>query len=153
MYTMSFQICYFAILRSCICYLHVSARLLLVRRPARTYRVSILCGTALLGLALTFMKLSGSVTTTASAYLGFACALLVWAWLEITFLTGVRNRLGAMLTWWLAFTRDVRRERTFTTQQIATLHDVYASPLGPIDPEQAAAAPDSAPDKPTAQRG
>ena len=69
-----------------------------------------------------------------------------------------------MLTWWLAFTHDVRRERTFTTQQIATLHDVYASPPGPIDPEQTApqghlepeqtaAAPDSVPDKPTAQRG
>jgi NADH dehydrogenase len=77
----------------------------------------------------------------------------IWLFIHITFLTGFRNRLGAMLTWWLAFTRDVRRERTFTTQQIATMHDVYANPLGPIDPEQAAAAPDSAPDKPTAQRG
>jgi putative photosynthetic complex assembly protein 2 len=34
------------------------------------------------------MKLCASATTTASAYGGFACALLVWAWLEITFLTG-----------------------------------------------------------------
>ena len=34
-------------------------------------------------------------------------------------LTGYRNRLRALLTWWLAFTRDVRRKRTFTTQQIA----------------------------------
>ena len=62
--------------------------LLLVRRPTRTYRVSILCASALLGLALTVMKLCASVTTTASAYGAFACALLVWAWLEITFLTG-----------------------------------------------------------------
>ncbi len=43
-----------------------------------------------------------------------------------------------MLTWWLVFTRDIRRERTLTTQQIATLHDVYTSPMGPIDPEQTA---------------
>jgi hypothetical protein len=41
-----------------------------------------------------------------------------------------------MLTWWLAFTHDVRRERTFTTQQIATLHDVYASPLAPLTPSR-----------------
>jgi hypothetical protein len=26
---------------------------------------------------------------------------------------------GALPTWWLAFTRDVRRKRTLTTQQIA----------------------------------
>jgi hypothetical protein len=44
----------------------------------------------------------------------------LWIWLiHIAFLTGYRNRLGALLTWWLAFTRDVRRKRTFTTQQIA----------------------------------
>jgi NADH:quinone reductase (non-electrogenic) len=55
----------------------------------------------------------------------------IWLFIHIAFLTGYRNRLGAVLTWWLAFTRDVRRERTFTTQQIATLRDVYALPLGP----------------------
>jgi NADH:ubiquinone reductase (H+-translocating) len=43
-------------------------------------------------------------------------------------LTGCRNRLGALLTWWLAFTRNIRRERTFTAQQIETLRDVYAAP-------------------------
>jgi hypothetical protein len=36
-----------------------------------------------------------------------------------------------VLTWWLAFTRDVRRERTFTTQQIQTMRDVYTHPPGP----------------------
>jgi hypothetical protein len=34
-----------------------------------------------------------------------------------------------VLTWWLSFTRDLRRERTFTTQQIDRLRDVYVSPL------------------------
>jgi hypothetical protein len=29
------------------------------------------------------------------------------------FLTGYRNRFGAILRWWFAFTRDLRRERTF----------------------------------------
>lgn len=47
----------------------------------------------------------------------------IWLFIHIAFLTGYRNRLGAVLTWWLAFTRDVRRERTFTTQQVETLRE------------------------------
>ncbi len=53
---------------------------------------------------------------------------VIWLFIHIAFLTGYRNRLGALLTWWLAFTRDIRRERTFTTQQIETLDDVYTLP-------------------------
>jgi NADH:ubiquinone reductase (H+-translocating) len=53
---------------------------------------------------------------------------VIWLFIHITFLTGYRNRLGALLTWWLAFTRDIRRERTFTTQQIETLRNVYSLP-------------------------
>jgi NADH dehydrogenase len=60
---------------------------------------------------------------------------LVWMFIHIAFLTGYRNRLGAVLSWWLAFTRDVRRERTFTTRDVARLHDVYAAPLEPSPPE------------------
>jgi NADH:ubiquinone reductase (H+-translocating) len=71
----------------------------------------------------------------------------IWLFIHIAFLTGYRNRLGALLTWWLAFTRDVRRERTFTTQQIQTLRDVYALPLGP---DIGAAAPAAVPDRPAA---
>jgi NADH:ubiquinone reductase (H+-translocating) len=55
----------------------------------------------------------------------------IWLFIHIAFLTGYRNRVGALLTWWLAFTRDVRRERAFTTQQIETLRDVYASSEAP----------------------
>jgi hypothetical protein len=32
------------------------------------------------------------------------------------------------LTWWLAFTRDSRRERAFTTAQVGVLKDVYDRP-------------------------
>lgn len=64
------------------------AILVLIRRPAGTYRITVLCATVLLVVALAVMRLCASITTTASAYLGFVCALLVWAWLEITFLTG-----------------------------------------------------------------
>jgi NADH dehydrogenase len=68
---------------------------------------------------------------------------VIWLFIHIAFLTGYRNRIGALFTWWFAFTRDVRRERTFTTQQIETLRDVYELPLGPKQPavEPPAAAP------------
>jgi NADH dehydrogenase len=34
---------------------------------------------------------------------------VVWLFIHIAFLTGYRNRIGAILTWWVAFTREVRR--------------------------------------------
>src|SRR6202012_4240794 len=71
---------------------------------------------------------------------------VVWLFIHILFLTGYRNRVGAVLTWWLAFTRDVRRERTFTTAQVATLHDVYTEPLGPVIAERPATTPDAVPE-------
>jgi NADH dehydrogenase len=51
-----------------------------------------------------------------------------WLVIHIAFLTGYRNRVGAVLTWAAAFARDARRERAFTTQQIERLRDVYGSP-------------------------
>jgi NADH:ubiquinone reductase (H+-translocating) len=42
----------------------------------------------------------------------------VWLFIHIGFLTGYRNRVGAVLGWWFAFTRDLRRERTFTIDDV-----------------------------------
>jgi NADH:ubiquinone reductase (H+-translocating) len=39
---------------------------------------------------------------------------LAWLFIHIGFLTGYRNRIGAVMGWWYAFSRDLRRERTFT---------------------------------------
>jgi len=70
-----------------------------------------------------------------------------WLFIHIAFLTGYRNRLGAILTWWTAFTRDRRRERAFTTSQVGVVADVYAPvvfpPRDPSDPvtARASAAP------------
>jgi NADH dehydrogenase len=50
---------------------------------------------------------------------------VVWLFIHIGFLTGYRNRLGALLSWWPAFVRDVRRERTYTTEQVGVVRDVY----------------------------
>jgi NADH:ubiquinone reductase (H+-translocating) len=39
---------------------------------------------------------------------------IAWLFIHIGFLTGWRNRFGALFGWWFAFTRDLRRERGFT---------------------------------------
>ncbi len=55
---------------------------------------------------------------------GFA-GWLAWLFIHIGFLTGYRNRVGAILTWMLAFTRDLRRERAYTTRSVGSVPDVY----------------------------
>ena len=67
----------------------------------------------------------------------------VWLFIHIGFLTGYRNRVGALLSWWLAFTRDLRRERTFTTEYIDTLSDIYTS-TPPLLRDTPTAPPDAA---------
>ncbi len=62
-----------------------------------------------------------------SGFIGWAG----WLFIHIAFLTGFRNRLGAILTWWVAFTRDIRRERTFTTHQVGLVADIYTA--GPAE--------------------
>jgi NADH dehydrogenase len=57
-------------------------------------------------------------------FAGFA-GWVVWLFIHIGFLTGFRSRLGAVLSWWMAFTRDVRRERTYTTRGVGRVVDVY----------------------------
>jgi NADH dehydrogenase len=53
-----------------------------------------------------------------------------WAWLfiHIAFLTGYRNRVGAVLGWWFAFTRDIRRERGFTLGDMPVQAFSYGGP-------------------------
>jgi NADH:ubiquinone reductase (H+-translocating) len=53
----------------------------------------------------------------------------VWLFIHIAFLTGFRNRIGAILTWWVAFTRDIRKERAFTTRAVGIVQDVYEPAL------------------------
>jgi NADH dehydrogenase len=56
---------------------------------------------------------------------------LSWLFIHIAFLTGYRNRFTAVLTWFVAFSRDMRRERAFTTQGIHSDRDVYATSVTP----------------------
>ncbi|MGI9004898.1 MAG: NAD(P)/FAD-dependent oxidoreductase [Streptosporangiaceae bacterium] len=55
---------------------------------------------------------------------GFA-GWVFWLFIHIAFLTGFRNRIGAILSWWVAFTRDIRRERAFTAREVGVLPSVY----------------------------
>jgi NADH:ubiquinone reductase (H+-translocating) len=55
----------------------------------------------------------------------------VWLFIHIGFLTGYRNRFGAVLGWWFAFTRDLRRERTFTVDDISAPSGAYGKLAGP----------------------
>jgi NADH:ubiquinone reductase (H+-translocating) len=74
-----------------------------------------------------------------------ASGLIGWfAWLgiHIAFLTTFRNRFGAILTWALAFSRESRRERPFSMQQIVAGGSLYqASTLGRGIQSPAAAPP------------
>jgi NADH:ubiquinone reductase (H+-translocating) len=72
-----------------------------------------------------------------------------WLFIHIAFLTGYRNRLGAVLTWWSAFTRDRRRERAFTTHQVGRVADVYTAVIPAARPAEPAPAQ---PLKPAAER-
>jgi len=79
---------------------------------------------------------------------------LVWLFIHIGFLTGYRNRVGAIMSWWFAFTRDLRRERTYTIGDAPASAGFYrgspassAEPAAPREvPRQAAApAPEGSP--------
>ena len=52
----------------------------------------------------------------------------VWLFIHIGFLTGYRNRIGAILGWWFGFTRDLRRERSFTIDDMPLAGGVYGAP-------------------------
>jgi NADH dehydrogenase len=64
------------------------------------------------------MKLSG--------FLGWVS----WLFIHIAFLTGFRNRLGAVMTWFLAFNRGSRKERAFTIKDLATAKETYSVERG-----------------------
>lgn len=62
--------------------------LLLDGLPRRTFRMS-MGGLTLLGLAaMVCLTRTAQHATVAGAYAAFLCALLVWAWIELSFLTG-----------------------------------------------------------------
>jgi NADH:ubiquinone reductase (H+-translocating) len=66
---------------------------------------------------------------------------VAWLFIHIGFLTGYRNRAGALLNWWPAFLRDVRRERAYLGREIDTMRSGYDQGKPDIEGRAAAARP------------
>ena len=60
-----------------------------------------------------------AVISTRRMHFGGFLGWVAWIFIHIGFLTGWRNRVGALFGWWYAFTRDLRRERGFTIDDMA----------------------------------
>jgi NADH dehydrogenase len=69
---------------------------------------------------------------------------LTWLFIHIAFLTGYRNRVGAVLTWFFLFTRGVRHERAYTTLAFDTSRDPYAPAPPASDPGSDTSPPQAA---------
>jgi NADH dehydrogenase len=67
-----------------------------------------------------------AVVSAFGLHFGGFLGWVVWLLIHIGFLTGLRNRLGAILSWWPAFVRDIRRERTFTIDDMPLPSGAYA---------------------------
>jgi NADH:ubiquinone reductase (H+-translocating) len=59
-----------------------------------------------------------AVVSTRRMHIGGFPGWVMWLFIHIGFLTGWRNRFGALFSWWFAFSRDVRRERGFTVDDM-----------------------------------
>ncbi len=58
------------------------------RLPKRTFRYSMLIGTGVLIGALYGLNNVSNNNTISAAYCGFSCGILIWGWLELSFLMG-----------------------------------------------------------------
>jgi NADH dehydrogenase len=59
-----------------------------------------------------------AVVSTGKLSFGGFPGWVAWLFIHIGFLTGWHNRFGALFSWWYAFTRDLRRERGFTVDDM-----------------------------------
>jgi NADH dehydrogenase len=66
-----------------------------------------------------------AVLSVRSLHLSGFAGWIAWLFIHIAFLTGYRNRVSAILTWFVAFSKDSRRERAFTTSQVGNISDLY----------------------------
>ena len=69
-------------------WLSTGAIIYLDSRPRPTFRWSMLGATVLLAASLYGLVASSDDATIGGAYVGFSCGILIWAWLEMSFLLG-----------------------------------------------------------------
>ena len=93
-----------------------------------------------LGMAA-YISRGRGVMSVGPLHLSGFLAWLGWLFIHIAFLTTNRNRAGAILTWWLAFTLDIRRERPFTVRRVGLVPDFYPSLAARGSPAPASATP------------
>ena len=87
--------------------------LLLDTLPRTTFRWSMLISSLLAAAALSGLAHTAQQTTLAGVYCAFTCALLLWGWHELSFLTGWitgsrRTALPAGVTGWPRFVASVQ---------------------------------------------
>jgi putative photosynthetic complex assembly protein 2 len=83
--------------------------LLLDGLPKRTFRWSILISSIVAALALYGLAHTALQSSVVNAYCAFTCALLIWGWHELTFLTGwltgPRKQAGTATAGWSRFSQ------------------------------------------------
>jgi NADH:ubiquinone reductase (H+-translocating) len=72
-----------------------------------------------------------AVVSTGKLHIGGFPGWCAWLFIHILFVTGYRNRVGVLLGWWFAFTRDLRRERGFTIDDVAGAYNGLTNPTTP----------------------
>lgn len=87
--------------------------LYLDRLPRRTFPISLIAASVVLFFALYGVRTTSADTSVAGAYFAFVCSVLVWGWLEMTFLMGFitgprRHASSARSAGWLRFSHAVQ---------------------------------------------
>ena len=87
--------------------------LMLDSLPRTSFRWSLLLSSLLTIAALAALHRTSQQTSLANVYCAFTCALLIWGWHELTFLTGAitgprRHALPANVTGWTRFAASVQ---------------------------------------------
>lgn len=93
-------------------YLGTGAVVLANRRPPATYAATLILSLLLVGAAVAAIEATRSITSVAGAYVAFAAAVLVWGWLEMSYLMGVvtgpeKRSCPVELSGWQRFRRGV----------------------------------------------
>jgi NADH:ubiquinone reductase (H+-translocating) len=95
----------------------------LVGRPVKPFKYRDL------GLAAYVARGDAVVSTGPLKFSGFI-GWVIWLVIHAAYLSGFRNRVGTILSWWVTFTRDNRRERVFTSRQVGRMPTVYGRANG-----------------------
>ena len=72
-----------------------------------------------------------AVVSVGRVHLAGLIGWISWLGIHLMFLTGFRNRAGALLTWGITFSRERRRERAFSMQALLPGRDIYDRDLFP----------------------